>query len=58
MQSMKSISKDELITIINKLCTDDPHKLNNIGTSFELRTLEHPDTVHSVIILNTDSELL
>ena len=58
MQSMKSISKDELMTIITKLCTDDPDKLNNIGTLFELRTLEHHDTVHSVIILNADSELL
>ena len=58
MQSIKSISKNELIAIINELCTDDPRKLNNIGTLFELRTLEHPDTIHSVIILNTNSDIL
>lgn len=58
MQSMKSISKYELITIINKLCEDDPDKEKKIGTLFELRTLEHPDTVHSVIVLNANCEIL
>lgn len=58
MQSMKSISKDDLMNIITKLCKDDLDKEKNIGTLFELRTLEYPDKVHSVILLNCEGEIL
>lgn len=58
MQSMKSVSKDELISIVNRLCKQNPEKQHNIGTLFEIRTIEHPNTVHSVIVLNSDFEIL